>query len=164
MKELLLRVPNEMVSLFKNLAAYMPEVEIEEVSEELSGNSIPDDTDQRMAMALDAIRHNGAIRYLYDYTWIMVAAGNHAIPSLGAFSSVQSFIDFLCSHGVKHLPSRSAISDWNNKVVGTYPRWTFTDTEDVLEIQRRKNVVRQFINALTTDMPPKLDKTLDKRR
>ena len=146
MKEITFRVPDDMAQLLEEWAKHIPEVEI--VCREESTDYGLGDMDRRMALALEVLRQNKTIRYLYDYTWIMVAIGDGVIKGMGGFRSPQKFMDYLSSLGVERIPSRTTLSTFNNNVFGTYPDWEFTDTDDPQEILRRKNVVRQLISAL----------------
>ena len=146
MKELIIRVPDDMAHLIEEWAKHIPEMEL--VNREKAESIGLGDMDCRMALALEALKQNKTIRHLYDYTWIMVAIGDGAIEGMGAFKSPQSFMDYLGTLGIKSIPSRTTLSTFNNRVVGTYPDWEFTDTDDPQEILRRKNVVRQLISAL----------------
>ena len=101
-----------------------------------------------MALALKILKANRAIRYGYDYTWIMVAIGDGVVNGLSGFRSPKSFIEYLINLGVKSVPSRSTVSTWFGRVIGKYPDWEFTDTKDPNEIMRRKNIVRQLLSAL----------------
>ena len=148
MKQVTLRVPDDMVALIEQLAARMPEVEIVERKELSLDDDVLGDTDRRVAMAMKTLQQNSALRNPYDYTWIMVAIGDGAVKGMGAFRSPQSFMDYLRGIGVEQVPCRSTLSAWYNRVLGKYPDWEFTDTEDPLEILRRKNVVRQFLSAM----------------
>lgn len=148
MKEITLRVPDDMVALFVQLAARMPEVEIVECGAVSPDDDGLGDTDRRVAMALKTLQQNGALRNPFDYTWIMVAIGDGAVKGMGKFRSPQSFMDYLHQIGIERVPSRSTLSAWYNKVLGVYPDWEFTDTKDQQEIIRRKNVVRQFLSAM----------------
>ena len=146
MKEITIRVPDDMAQLLVEWVKHIPEMEI--VCREESTDYGLGDMDRRMALALEVLKQNKTIRYLYDYTWIMVAIGDGVINGLGGFRSPQSFMDYLGSLGVGRIPSRTTLSTFNNYVFGAYPDWEFTDTDDPLEILRRKNVVRQLISAL----------------
>ena len=146
MKEITFRVPDNMAQLLEEWAKHIPELEI--VCRQESTDYGLGDMDRRMALALEVLKQNKTIRYLYDYTWIMVAIGDGVINGLGSFRSPQSFIDYLKGLGIEKVPSRSLISSFLDKVLGTYPDWVFVDTEDPREILRRKNVVRQLISAL----------------
>jgi hypothetical protein len=101
-----------------------------------------------MALALKILKENRAIRYGYDYTWIMVAIGDGVVEGLSGFKSPQSFMYYLTTLGVSQVPSRTTLSTWFGKVLGSYPEWEFTDTKDPNEIMRRKNIVRQLLSAL----------------
>ena len=146
MKEITIRVPDDMAQLLVEWVKHIPEMEI--VCHEESTDYGLGDMDKRMALALEVLKQNKTIRHLYDYTWIMVAIGDGVINELGGFRSPQSFIDYLKGLGIEKVPSRSLISSFLDKVLGTYPDYVFVDTEDPREKLRRKNVVRQLISAL----------------
>ena len=146
MKEITFRVPDSMVPLLEEWVKHIPEMEL--VSLEESGQYEIDEIDRRMTIALRLLKEAGAIRYAYDYTWIMVAINDGAIKGMGEFKSPKSFMNYLSSLGIEHVPSRSLLSAWYGKVYGTYPNWEFMDTQDPQEILRRKNVVRQLISML----------------
>ena len=146
MKEITFRVPETMVPLLEEWAKHIPEMEI--VSLKVSGSYELDEMNRRMALALRMLEENNVLRHGYDYTWIMVAIDDGAVEGLGRFKSPQGFRDYLKCLGVEQVPSRTTLSTWFGKVLGRYPDWVFTDTEDPSEILRRKNVVRQLISAL----------------
>lgn len=148
MTEITLRVTDQLAALIESLAAHMPEVEIVKREEQPQGYDGLSDIDHRVALAISVLQRNGALRNLYDYTWIMVAIGDGMIEELGAFRSPQSFMDYLHGLGIKNVPSRSTLSAWYGRVLGKYPDWEFTDTSDPKEILRRKNVFRQFLCAI----------------
>ena len=146
MKEITLRVPDSMVHLIEAWAEHVPEMEI--VTRKESRDYGLDDINLRMALALKVLKQNGAIRYGYDYAWIMVAIGDGVVDGLGGFKSPQRFMDYMNSLGVEQVPSRTTLSTWFGRVLGKYPNWEFVDTQDPQEIQRRKNVVRQLVSVL----------------
>jgi len=146
MKEITLRVPDSMVPLIEEWVKHIPEIELASLEE--SGVYEIDEINRRMALALKILKENRAIRYGYDYTWIMVAIGDGVVKDLNGFKSPQSFMDYLKSLGVDKVPSRTTISTWFGRVLGMYPNWEFTDTKDPNETMRRKNVVRQLLSAL----------------
>lgn len=161
MKEITFRVPDNMAQLLEEWVKHIPELEI--VSRQESTEYGLGDMDKQMALALEVLKQNKTIRYLYDYTWIMVAIGDGVINGMGGFRSPQKFMDYVKSLGVERIPSRTTLSSWFNKVVGTYPDWEFTDTNDPQIILRRKNVVRQLISALNNvKYPPSEQKAEQK--
>ncbi len=145
MKEITFRVPDDMAQLLEEWSKRIPEMEI--VRREECVVSALDDMNLRVALAMKSLKEKGAIRYNYDYTWIMVAIGDDVVKGMSAFRSPQSFIDYLKGIGVEKVPCRATISNNYNKVYGTYPDWKFTDTEDPREILRRKNVIKQFLSV-----------------
>ena len=146
MQEITLRVPESMVPLIEEWVKHIPEIELASLKE--SGVYEIDEINRRMALALKILKENRAIRYSYDYTWIMVAIGDGVVNGLSGFRSPKSFIEYLINLGVKSVPSRSTVSTWFGRVIGKYPDWEFTDTKDPNEIMRRKNIVRQLLSAL----------------
>ncbi len=145
MKEVTIRVPDEMAKLIEEWTKYIPGMEI--VCREECVVADLYDNDLRMVQTLRTLKENGAIRYSYDYTWIMVAMGDGVVKGMSGFRSPQSYVDYLRGIGVEQVPCRSTISDYNNKVYGSFPNWSFMDTDDPSEILRRKNVVKQFLSA-----------------
>ena len=146
MQEITLRVPESLVPLIEEWVRHIPEIELASLEE--SGVYEIDEINRRMALALKILKENRAIRYSYDYTWIMVAIGDGVVNGLSGFRSPKSFIEYLINLGVKSVPSRSTVSTWFGRVIGKYPDWEFTDTKDPNEIMRRKNIVRQLLSAL----------------
>ena len=146
MKEITLRVPDSMVPLIEEWVKHIPEIELASLEE--SGVYEIDEINRRISLALKILKENRAIRYGYDYTWIMVAIGDGVVNGLSGFRSPKSFIEYLINVGVKSVPSRSTVSTWFGRVIGKYPDWEFTDTKDPNEIMRRKNIVRQLLSAL----------------
>ena len=146
MQEITLRVPESLVPLIEEWVKHIPEIELASLEE--SGAYETDEINRRMALALKILKENRAIRYSYDYTWIMVAIGDGVVNGLSGFRSPKSFIEYLINLGVKSVPSRSTVSTWFGRVIGKYPDWEFTDTKDPNEIMRRKNIVRQLLSAL----------------
>ena len=146
MKEITLRVPDSMVPLIEEWVKHIPEIELASLEE--SGVYEIDEINRRISLALKILKENRAIRYGYDYTWIMVAIGDGVVNGLSGFRSPKSFIEYLINLGVKSVPSRSTVSAWFGRVIGKYPDWEFTDTKDPNEIMRRKNIVRQLLSAL----------------
>lgn len=150
MTELIIRVPDDMAHLIEEWAKHIPEMEL--VSREEAEPVELGDIDLRMTLALQTLKQRGVIRYAYDYTWIMLAISDGVIKGMNGFRSPQSFIDYLKRFGVERIPSRSTLSEWNNRVIGVYPRWEFTDTQDNQEICRRKSIVKQLISVMNESM------------
>ena len=146
MKQVVLRIEDSAFERFMGIVSLCPQVEVD------SQDEIPDygldELTKRVALAIKTLQRNKVIRHLYDYTWIMVGIGDGVVEGMGSFGSPQKFMDYLKSIGVERVPSRTTLSTWYGRVIGKYPDWEFVDTQDPQEIQRRKNVVRQFISAL----------------
>lgn len=162
MKEVVLRMEDSAYDVFTGFLSLCPAIRMvsrQEVCDFEQGRS-----DSSVTQALAVLLQNGVMTHPFDYTWIMVAIGDGAVKGMGAFRSPQSFMNYLASHGVERVPSRSTLSAWYNKVLGKYPEWHFTDTTDPHEILRRKNVVTQFLSALNRLSLGRLDKFSDNSR
>ena len=146
MKQVVLRIEDSAFERFMGIVSLCPQVEV------ASLDGIPDygldELTKRVALAIKNLQRNKVIRHLYDYTWIMVGIGDGVVEGMGPFGSPQKFMDYLKTIGVERVPSRTTLSTWYGRVIGKYPDWEFIDTQDPQEIQRRKNVFRQFISAL----------------
>ena len=112
MTELIIRVPDDMAQMIEFWVERIPEMEI--VSRQDSTEYGLDEMNRRMACALSTLLANGAIRFNYDYTWIMVAINDGAINGLGGFRSPQRFMDYLKELGMEHVPSRTTLSNYFN--------------------------------------------------
>ena len=77
MKEITIRVPDSMVPLIEEWVKHIPEIELASIKE--SGAYEIDEINRRMSIALKILKENKAIRYGYDYTWIMVAIGDGVV-------------------------------------------------------------------------------------
>ena len=146
MKQVGLRIEDSAFERFMGIVSLCPQVEV--ASQNEMPDYGPDEITQKVALAIKVLQRNKTIRHLYDYTWIMVCIGDGVVEGMGAFGSPQKFMDYLRSIGMERVPSRTTISTWFGRVIGKYPNWEFVDTKDPQEIQRRKNVVRQFISAI----------------
>lgn len=146
MKQVGLRIEDSAFERFMGIVSLCPQVEV--ASQNEMPDYGPDEITQKVALAIKVLQRNKTIRHLYDYTWIMVGIGDGVVEGMGAFGSPQKFMDYLRSIGMERVPSRTTISTWFGRVIGKYPNWEFVDTQDPQEIQRRKNVVRQFISAI----------------
>ena len=146
MKQITLRVPDDMAQMIEEWAERIPEMEVVKTRSSLYQDE--DDIEQRLAAAINTLLTKKIIRHIYDYTWIMIAISEGVIEGLGGFRSPQSFMDYLHGLGIESVPSRTTLSTWLGKVDGMYPDWVFTDTEDPQEVFRRKNVVMQLLSLL----------------
>lgn len=92
----------------------------------------------------------------YDYTWLMLIMNeaedsNSQYHSLGlpSFKSSQSFKDYLeKTLELKNIPSLSTIGERQYKTGGKFP-WSFEDTSDVNETNRRNKIVKRFLALYT---------------
>ena len=146
MKQVGLRIEDSAFERFMGIVSLCPQVEV--ASQNEMPDYGPDEITQKVALAIKVLQRNKTIRHLYDYTWIMVGIGDGVVEGMGAFGSPQKFMDYLRSIGMERVPSRTTISTWFGRGIGKYHNWEFVDTQDPQEIQRRKNVVRQFISAI----------------
>lgn len=143
MKEITLRVPDQMVALIEQWAQYVPEMEIIMTTDSLS----KDDRDLCFKQAIQELIDDRLIRKPMDYAWIMTAVEQGAVKDFEPFPSHQSFIDYLDLLGVKELPSRTTLFRAYAKISGVYPQWVFTDGPKQGEKLRRNTIVVRFLSA-----------------
>ena len=144
MKEITLRVTEELARLVEQWAEHIPDMEV--VSNDECDNSI-EFCDQCVLSAFTTLRENEVIQHPYDFTWIMAAMNQYAVDGIEGFRSSNAFVKYLKVLGVEDVPCRDTISSNINKVEDVYPMWTFSDTDEPCEVRRRRNVAIQFVAA-----------------
>ena len=102
-----------------------------------------EDIDRRFRYAIQNVIDEELIKFGYDWTWIELYCEG-AIKNV-QFGNPKSFLDYLSVMGLESLPNRSTLSRKADVVKGEYPNWTFLDTNNSAEINRRKRVVGRFI-------------------
>ena len=128
MKEITLKVSDEMAQLVGQLVGHLEGVEIVATGE--CDDSI-EFCDQCVLSALTTLRENKVIVHPYDFTWIMAAINQYAVDGIEGFRSSNAFVKYLKVLGVEDV----------------YPTWTFSDTDEPCEVRRRRNVAIQFVAA-----------------
>ena len=144
MKEITLRVTDELAKLVEQWAEHIPDMEV--VATDECDDSI-EFCDQCLLSALTTLRENKVIVRPYDFTWIMAAINQYAVDGIEGFRSSNAFVKYLKELGVEGVPCRDTISSNINKVEDVYPAWTFSDTDEPCEVRRRRNVAIQFVAA-----------------
>jgi len=144
MKEITLRVPEEVAPHIEALAKRMPEVEIERTVEIQDANSI---YDLAFRSAIDELRHLKVLKQPRDYAWIMTGIEQDLENDLLSFSSTRSFAAYLHILGLGGVPSNTCLYNATQLVTGVYPDWVFLDDVDVSEERRRKEVFQLFLVA-----------------
>ena len=144
MKEITLRVPEEVAPHIEALAKRMPEVEIERTVEIQDANSI---YDLAFRSAIDELRHLKVFKQPRDYAWIMLGIEQDLENDLLSFSSTRSFAAYLHILGLGGVPSNTCLYNATQLVTGVYPDWVFLDDVDVSEERRRKEVFQLFLVA-----------------
>lgn len=116
--------------------------------------------EERIKLSILKMQKEDLFKKAYDYTWIMLFMNEvnknknnedyeYKSLELPAFNSSQSFADYLKNTlQLKDTPSRSTIGERKNKTCKRFP-WSFEDTSDVTETNRRNNIVRRFLALYT---------------
>lgn len=142
MKEITMRVSDELSVFVKQWAEYIPDVEM------VTDDDYQDDQrDVWFKEAVMMLKQDGVIRKPRDYAWIMAAIEQDLLEDYEGFYSSQAFIDYLAMIGIDNLPERTTLYRAYNLIDGEYPEWTFMDDPDDREVSRRKNVVLRFKSA-----------------
>lgn len=135
---------NEVVNLSIDKAG---EVRVEKkVAEErqAANEGVVQDQNSRILHAIEVMQQEGLFRFKYDYAWLKVIMDS--TEGLPSFRSAQSFVDYLKELGVKDVPSESSISRYMDMARGQHPNWSFSDTKDERECQRRNLVASRFLS------------------
>ena len=145
MKEITIRVPDDMVALIEQWAERIPEMELVKVDESalLSNGSMA----ERIRYAIVELRTERLLRRKFDYAWLKVAMDS--TDDLPSFESAQRYLDYLCDElRLDGLPCESSISKMMDTARGPLFNWTFSDTNDEIETTRRNNIVKRFFNLM----------------
>ena len=143
MKEITLRMSDEMAVIIEQLVEHMTDVEVMDTGE------CPDDDprDIWFKQAIMELKNDKVIRRPRDYAWIMAALDQDMMADYEGFMSPQAFIEYMATIGLTMLPDRTTLFRAYNLIDGEYPNWTFDDEPDEQEARRRMNVVVRFKSA-----------------
>lgn len=100
--------------------------------------------DERIIKAVNILKVEGALKNLYDYTFVMQLMNE--TEGMPHYDTPQSFLKHFAQLGIAPLPDVSSINRIFSKMVGKFPNWTFVN-KDKTETVRRNNVGRRFLNA-----------------
>lgn len=144
MIELTIRVPNDLAQHIEGIIKSIPDAEIVCSVEDIKTETLRDECAKE---AFDELLSDGTIKRPGDFAWIMKAMEEKVIEDFSAFSSYQSFADYLSDLKIEKLPSKTTL--YNNFILikGAYPEWIFTNNPDAREFLRRKNVVTRFLSS-----------------
>ena len=143
MKEITLRVTDELVQLVEQWAQHMPGMDVVDMNDSMDMSR----RDQCFKQAILELKEDRVIRRPRDYAWIMAALEQNVIAEYDNFYSSQAFIQYLELLGITDLPDRTTLYRAYNLIDGKYPQWSFFDDPDDKEVLRRKNVVVRFKSA-----------------
>ncbi|MBQ3770155.1 MAG: hypothetical protein II866_14345 [Prevotella sp.] len=143
MKEMTIRVSDELAELVERWTEHTPEMEVIDTSDCLGD----DERDLCFKQAIVELIEEGVIRRPRDYAWIMAAIDQDVVSEYECFNSSQAFIDYMEIVGITKLPDRTTLFRAYNLIDGEYPNWSFLDDPDDKEILRRNNVVVRFKSA-----------------
>jgi hypothetical protein len=143
-KEIVLLIEDSAYEKFMGMLSLCPQVEV--VSEAMDGVS-DFDVDYCMACAIRELCHYGVFSFSCDYAYIMAALNEEVVKDVPFFYTPMDFLSYLKSLGFENIPGKTSIYDTINKIKGSFPNWTFTDHPKDIEVRRRINVVKRFLNA-----------------
>ena len=144
MKEITLRVPDDMALMIEDWTKFIPKMEMIHIDDSMLG---VDARDHCAKCAFDKLIEDKAIRRPRDYAWIMLAMNQGVVDDFEGFHSHQDYIDYLKEIGMSVTPSRTTLYNMENITMGDYPEWEFMDGSSPTETLRRKNLVKLFLSA-----------------
>ena len=107
-----------------------------------------DDVMGTICSIIRKLHEENIIKKMGDWGLLMTAM-NQA-DGLPCFDTPSSFVTYLSESqqllGIE-LPSESSVSKMVRKMRGMFPDWTFADTSDVIEVNRRINVGKRLVSA-----------------
>lgn len=109
-----------------------------------ANEGVVQDQNSRILHAIEVMQQEGLFRFKYDYAWLKVIMDS--TEGLPKFRSAQSFVDYLKDVGIQDVPSESSISGHMDLPRGQHPNWSFSDTQDERECQRRNLVASRFLS------------------
>ena len=142
MKEIVLQIDDAAYEKFMGMVSLCPQVQV--VSE---GIEVRGTVDQCVAGAIRELQESGKLKHPSDYAYIMLASNESTLKGLPSFCSPNEFIAYLKELGMEKVPGRNTMYYTVNKTVGRYPNWTFSDSPQLSEELRRKNIANLFLSA-----------------
>ena len=145
----------QMTQIHEDMRKLMKENEEDELKEEMemkekaTEETQPEDNDKgTLCSIIRKLHEENVLKKMGDWGLLMTAINQ--TDGLPYFDTPNSFITYLSDSqqldGIE-LPSESSISKMVRKMRGMFPDWTFTDTSDVMEVNRRINVGRRLFSA-----------------
>ena len=116
------------------------EADAEKAEAKVSANRIIADT-------INGMKTSGELKKMGDWGLLMIAMNQ--TNDMPDFATPRSYVDYLSLElKIEGVPCESSISKMVGKTRGMFPNWTFTDTTDIMETNRRINVGKCFIAAV----------------
>lgn len=116
------------------------EAEAEKAEAKVSANQLIADT-------INGMKTSGELKKMGDWGLLMIAMNQ--TDDMPDFATPRSYVDYLSLElKIEGVPCESSISKMVGKTRGMFPNWTFTDTTDIMETNRRINVGKCFIAAV----------------
>ena len=144
MRQIILNVEDAAYEQFMGMVALCPQLKVISDGEVYETRDV---VDICVARAIKTLVNRRAIRYAYDYGFIMMAINQGLVDEHLFFINPLEFIDYLKEIGIEKLPGKSSLYDAIALIHGSYPDWTFSDHPSSFENIRRKNVFKQFLSA-----------------
>ena len=127
---------------------YNDDMKMEESAEATEETQPVDNDKGTLCSIIRKLHEENVLKKMGDWGLLMTAINQ--TDGLPYFDTPNSFITYLSDSqqldGIE-LPSESSISKMVRKMRGMFPDWTFTDTSDVMEVNRRNNVGRRLVSA-----------------
>lgn len=116
------------------------EADAEKTEAKVSANRLIADT-------INGMKTSGELKKMGDWGLLMIAMNQ--TDDMPDFATPRSYVDYLSLElKIEGVPCESSISKMVGKTRGMFPNWTFTDTTDIMETNRRINVGKCFIAAV----------------
>lgn len=138
---------NELKAKAKPTVTEGKPTESEGKSTEIDAKEAPVSKNQILADTINGMEASGELKKRGDFGLLMIAMNQS--DDMPDFATPRSYLDFLSQElKIEGVPSESIICKMVAKTRGMFPNWTFTDTSDITETNRRINVGKYFISAV----------------
>lgn len=161
MKEITLRVPDDMVEAMTLIAEKMMAAEGFGCDDDLLSL---DEVDRCVKNAIESMQKDGGIKDPRDYAWIMMTMNSGKINDIEDYYTPLPFIEYLYNLGIKGVPKKTCLYDARSSLLNieSIDDWVFLDETDHAETIRRRNVGKRFIREFYKSKRSIAERTTEK--
>ena len=106
------------------------------------------DVQTRFRLALTRLMRDMVFKHKYDHAWVMEVVNQHADEFEVHFNCPQDYVNYITQNlgMVDVIVSSDSLRKEESRRSGRFPNWQFSGGLSTVEIQRRINVAKRFLN------------------